>query len=111
MILENYLFDCEDTDPHKDEKIYVLVIYDIENNRKRTKLAKLLEGYGFRIQKSAFEAMLSKKKYLKLIDEIAAYGSGTDSIRVYKIKGKGEVTVFGEDEKTGTPEIDDIILI
>ena len=111
MILENYLFDCEDKDIHKEEKIYVLVIYDIENNRKRTKLSKMLEGYGFRIQKSAFEAMLSKKKYMKLIDELSPYGAGEDSIRVYKIKGKGEVTVFGEKKEDEMSDIDDIILI
>jgi len=37
----------------------VLVIYDIPDNKRRTKLATFLEGYGRRVQKSAFECFLS----------------------------------------------------
>jgi CRISPR-associated protein Cas2 len=36
----------------------VLVVYDIPNNKRRTKLAKFLEGYGRRIQLSVFECFM-----------------------------------------------------
>lgn len=32
-----------------DDSILVLIIYDIENNKKRIKLAKHLQRYGFRV--------------------------------------------------------------
>jgi CRISPR-associated protein Cas2 len=37
----------------------VLVVYDVPDNKRRTKLAKFLEGYGRRVQFSVFECFLS----------------------------------------------------
>lgn len=42
-----------------------VISYDIESNKIRTKLAKLLEGYGVRIQYSVFECSLSDKRFKK----------------------------------------------
>lgn len=75
--------------------MFVLIIYDIINNAKRVRLAKLLQGYGFRVQKSAVEATISKKKYDKLLVDLKKFDADEDSIRVYKIIGKGQVTNFG----------------
>lgn len=41
--------------------MYILVIYDIVDNNRRVKFAKKMNGYGFRVQKSAFEAMISRE--------------------------------------------------
>lgn len=104
--MENYFFETESYTI--DNKVFVLVIYDIIDNKKRVKLAKLLLGYGFRIQKSAFEAKLTESKYRKLLTELKMYESAEDSIRVYRIIGNGNVTVFGEEKDT---ELEDIIVI
>lgn len=106
MERENYFFEIQDS--AENDKVFVLIIYDIMENKKRLKLAKLLQGYGFRIQKSAFEAMITKKKYKKLLQELLPFGSREDSIRVYKIIGKGQVTNIG---KEMNQEQDDIVLI
>lgn len=90
---ESYFFDTRDE--FNNDKVYVLIIYDIINNKKRNKLAKFLQGYGFRIQKSAFEAKITKKKYNDMIKNLPQYASNEDNIRVYKIVGKGQVTNFG----------------
>ncbi|MBQ9886807.1 MAG: CRISPR-associated endonuclease Cas2 [Lachnospiraceae bacterium] len=105
--MENYFFDTKNDDVTKD-KVYVLIIYDIVDNRRRVKLAKFLQGYGFRIQKSAFEAIITRKKYQKLISEISKYVSNEDSVKVYKIIGKGQVTSFGQNIEV--PD-EDVILI
>jgi CRISPR-associated protein Cas2 len=89
----------------RTDKRLVLVIYDITNNKKRLKLAKLLAGYGFRIQKSCFEAMLTIQKYEKLLSEINPYVEKNDSVRVYKIRGDGAITVFGKDDSVIEEEI------
>ena len=48
----------------EDERRYiVLVIYDITENKRRNRMVKCLERYGVRVQRSAFEAFLTKKKY------------------------------------------------
>jgi len=104
--MENYFFE---TDEYvHDNKVFVLVIYDIIDNKKRVKLAKKLLGYGFRIQKSAFEAKLTEKKYRQLLSELKSFENSEDSIRVYRIIGQGNVTVFGEQKDT---ELEDIIVI
>lgn len=43
-----------------------LVCYDIVDDRRRTRVSKLLEAYGLRVQKSVFETMLDEKQYEKL---------------------------------------------
>ena len=106
MERENYFFDIAEN-PDND-KVFVLIIYDIVDNAKRVKLSKLLLGYGFRIQKSAFEAVITKKKYKELLERLPAYTSSEDSIRVYKIIGKGQVVSFGKETEH---EIDDIIVV
>lgn len=103
---ENYFFDVPNN--VDNNKVFVLIIYDIVDNKKRVKLAKLLQGYGFRIQKSAFEAIITKKKYKKLLKELEFFESFEDSIRVYKIIGKGQITVIGKSVDNGQ---EDIILI
>lgn len=92
--MENYFWNTEETQSVK--KLYVLIIYDIVDNKKRLDFAKKLNGYGFRVQKSAFEAMITESLYRKLIDEISRMiDKELDSVRVYKIRGSGEVNLFG----------------
>lgn len=104
--MENYFFELEGNDT--GDKVFVLIIYDIIDNKQRVKLAKYLQGYGFRIQKSAFEAIITKKKYQQLLRGIQQYVSKDDSVKVYKIIGKGQVTSFG---KNIDMEDEDIIVI
>lgn len=87
------------------DSVLVLIIYDIVDNKRRQSLAKFLQGYGFRVQKSAFEAVLSKKNYMKLIHEIQAYVKEEDSIRIYKIVGYSQVTVFESAPNTNFEEV------
>lgn len=106
MEREDYFFDTEDEGSR--EKLFVLIIYDIVDNRKRVKLAKYLQGYGQRVQKSAFEAHLTRKVYDKMISGISSYCGEEDSIRIYRMIGKGMVSSWGYEV---APEEDDMILI
>lgn len=91
---EEYYFDIEES--QQRDKVFVLIIYDISQNKKRLQLSKLLLGFGFRIQKSAFEAVITKAKYRELLEKLPVFASEEDSIRVYKIIGKGQVCSFGK---------------
>ncbi|MBR1628359.1 MAG: CRISPR-associated endonuclease Cas2 [Lachnospiraceae bacterium] len=103
---ENYFFEVKvDSD---SRKILVLIIYDIIENKKRTKFAKHLEGYGTRVQKSAFEARLTQKKYNKLMEEIPRFCSSEDSIRVYRITGQSQISAWGTKE---IPEDDEDVIV
>lgn len=100
---EKYFFEIDEDS--ESDKVFVLIIYDIVENKMRLKLSKLLLGYGFRIQKSAFEAVITKKKYKELLSRLPAYTSSEDSIRVYKIVGKGQVVSFGKVTENDTEDI------
>ena len=101
--MENYFFETENRS--HDKKLFALIIYDIVENKPRQKLAKLLEGYGFRIQKSAFEAELSEKKFDKLIEELKPFGNNEDSLRIYKITGRGSVISIGKETESKIEEV------
>jgi len=64
----------------------VLVIYDIPDDKRRTKLATFLEGYGRRVQKSAFECFLSLNEMKKLYAKVKRrVNPEEDDIRFYWI--------------------------
>lgn len=85
-----------DTGEKKENKVYVLVIYDISNNKRRSKFFRKLNSYGFRVQRSAFEAIITRRKYDKLLSEIPKMINTTeDNVRVYKMVGYGEIKTFG----------------
>ena len=81
------------------KKKYYLIIYDIKENKKRTKVAKILQGYGFRIQKSAFEAKLDKLQYEKLVRVLTVYEEEMDSIGIYEINKGNRTMQIGKLEK------------
>ena len=65
--------------------MFVVVSYDIEDDRRRKKVADILMNYGKRVQKSVFECVVNEVQFIamqqklkKLIDREA-----TDSIRYY----------------------------
>ncbi len=43
--------------------MYLVVTYDITNNKARSKIVKTLESYWFRVQKSVFELELTKNQF------------------------------------------------
>ena len=44
----------------------VVICYDIPNNNRRTKVGKMLEGFGSRVQKSVFECDLTARQFDRL---------------------------------------------
>ena len=105
--MENYYWNTAEN--YTEKKVYILVIYDIVSNKRRVRFAKTMGGYGFRVQKSAFEAMISEKLCRQLLSEIPKYiDKREDSVRVYRIFGHGEVTLFGVNDSI---KDEDVIII
>ena len=105
--MENYFWNT--TDNNYSKKLFVLIIYDIIDNKRRTKFAKEMNGYGFRVQKSAFEALIEDSLFAKLLKEIPSLiDDQVDSIRVYRMTGYGEVDLFGVNQKI---EAEDVMIV
>jgi CRISPR-associated protein Cas2 len=101
--MENYFWNTETV---KEKKVYLLIIYDIVSNKRRVAFAKKMNGYGFRVQKSAFEALVAENLYRKLLGEIPGMiDEKEDSVRIYKFRGYGEVNLFGNNHSIEEEEV------
>jgi len=68
--------------------MFVVVVYDIAEDRRRLKLMKLLEGYGRRVQESVFECDLEAKDYRKMMQRLQRLISPrADNVRCYHLCG------------------------
>jgi len=79
-------------------KYIVLIIYDITDDKHRRNLVKILSSFGLRVQKSAFEALLNKRQYNKLLSKIEKFYRDGDNIRIYKLQEYEEVRVYGVED-------------
>ncbi len=63
-----------------------VIAYDIASDRRRYRLSRLLEGHGYRIQESVFEAWLSPDAQQQLLDKAAALIDPTlDRVVLYRM--------------------------
>lgn len=67
-------------------EMFYLITYDISQDRRRHHLAKVLEGFGYRVQRSVFEAHLSRSQFKALKRAVASIIEPTeDSVRYYSL--------------------------
>lgn len=96
------IIDFEETKERRTVKTYfIVVVYDVADNKKRYRIHKAMKGYGEWVQRSAFECHLKdsqieemKGKLKKLID------SKIDMLRIYKISTTPKVWTYGRIELT-----------
>ena len=63
-----------------------VIAYDIPDDRRRTKIATTLEGYGERVQYSVFECLLGVRQFDALWEELCQLlKPEQDSLRVYRL--------------------------
>lgn len=82
-----------------------VISYDITSDRLRNNVAKVLLGYGRRVQYSVFECRITQKSFEELYKKLALLMLDADdgSIRFYHLCGKCE----GEIRELGLPKGDD----
>jgi CRISPR-associated protein Cas2 len=83
--------------------MFVLISYDIPNDKRRTKVMKLLKNFGNHVQFSVFECELKEEPYGRLREQLEAliapkednvrlYFFDEDAIKKIEMLGVGEVT-------------------
>lgn len=66
--------------------MFYVISYDIKDDLRRNRLAKLLDDYGDRVQYSVFEAILEEDKWAEMVRRIkAAIDTSEDSVRIYRL--------------------------
>jgi CRISPR-associated protein Cas2 len=86
-----------------------IIAYDIPEDRRRTKIHKILSGFGTWTQYSLFECFLSKKELILLKSKLAKHvNDSQDSIRFYPLCATclDKVETVG-----GRPPKEDIVFI
>jgi len=74
--------------------MYVVVSYDIVDNRTRYRLAKALKDYGRRVQKSVFECRVDERNFLKLKGRVEKIiDQEEDSVRYYFLCGRCQAAI------------------
>lgn len=83
--------------------MFIIITYDIKNDKKRTGLYKRLKDFGPRVQYSVFEADITVKEMEKLkavLEKVEL--DVNDSIRLYQLCESclQKIVIWGEGEVT-----------
>lgn len=73
-----------------------LIVYDITEPKRLSRVAKMLNRYGVRVQKSVFECDIDENKYQELRSKLVLLIDENDSIMSYKLRGYGEYSIVDD---------------
>lgn len=78
--------------------MFVVVTYDIQDDRRRARVAKQMENYGTRVQFSVFDCLLDERRLLEMRLALSGLIDPTaDSVRLYRLcaRCRGQLDVLG----------------
>ncbi len=87
-------------------RAFYVIAYDIPNDRRRLKIARLLERYGERVQYSVFEMWLTAEEWSRLQKQMERLMDVTeDQVRVYRLCAvcRGRIVMLGQGEVLPPP--------
>ena len=81
--------------------MFYVISYDIPDNQRRNQLAKVLKGFGSRVQYSVFEAHLTRSQFEQMKQAISSViNPDKDAVRYYCLcracVGRIEVPAVGD---------------
>lgn len=90
-----------------------VIAYDIPDDARRVKLARLLDGYGDRVQYSVFEALVEENDLPELKERVAGLiDPKTDRVRMYFICGACATKIEDIGQQGGKPfDSPDVIIL
>jgi len=86
--------------------LFYVVTYDIPDNKRRQKVADILEGYGKRVQYSVFECVLTRAKYNEMRSKLKKKVKlAEDSVRFYPLSNQcfSQIETWGGQAITTLP--------
>ncbi len=87
--------------------MFYLVSYDIPDDKKRNRLAKIMLDFGARVQYSVFECNIDDKLLDTMLKRVGRIVSNEDSVRIYALCGKclGAVKILGRGNLTKDEDV------
>lgn len=81
---------------YPNNRYRVLVIYDVSESKNRYRISKILESYGIRIQRSAFECLLTKTQIKTMTEKLKKYiDIASDRLDIYRFSEQTHSESFG----------------
>lgn len=80
------------------------VVYDITSDNERTRVDHLLQGFGFRIQKSVFECRLDRRAKEELVKGLKEMKIQTGFVKIYRLEYSSKEEVIGKETKQDVDE-------
>jgi len=65
--------------------MFIVVSYDIVDDRRRARLHRVLKNFGTRVQYSVFECMLEPKDFTRLQATVTLVVKRDDHVRYYRL--------------------------
>jgi len=81
-----------------------LATYDISLHRERIRIARLLSGYGVRVQKSVFEVRLTRGDHARLTRDIRELDLKSGSVLLYRALDTVPAEAIGQSTETSITE-------
>lgn len=88
--------------------MFYSICYDVKDDTRRLKVAKVLKDYGTRVQLSVFEAELDERKLERLKNRVRkVLKDSEDTLRLYPLCATcvGRVEIIGQGVVTQDPEV------
>ena len=80
------------------------IVYDISANRERSRVDRLLQSFGFRVQKSVFECRLTTTDRNKLISRLEQIDLRTGFVKIYRLDYTSKNSIVGQQAKPSPDE-------
>lgn len=77
------------------------VVYDISSDRERSRVDRVLQSFGFRVQKSVFECRLTRKDRNQLVERLEKLRLETGFVKIYRLDYASKDNVVGRQDKPG----------
>lgn len=81
-----------------------IVVYDISSDKERGKVDKVLAGWGFRVQYSVYECLLSRRDLRILGEQLDRLSLVTGHVRVYRLSSRHKARIVGVVDKPSPDE-------
>lgn len=91
-----------------NERTFYVLAYDLSDDRRRAKIARLMESMGERVQGSVFEAWLTPAELNRLIAKAKkVMNEREDSLRIYALCAacRGKIRVEGQGKPLAPPDV------
>lgn len=90
------------------ERAFYVLAYDLSDDRRRAKIARLMESLGERVQGSVFEAWLTPPELNRLVAKAKKIlHEREDSLRIYMLCAacRGKIRVEGQGKPLPPPDV------